>query len=160
MYRDPVEHQEDEAPTGGGLRSRIRGWVGQWRNLRQDSDEEYEDEYDDPIRHAPGRVPAANNTFRVASLRESAITIMPASSFADIQRAADRLKQGEPQIINFEKTPPAIAERLIDFLNGVTYALDGCVEKVAEGAYLFTPANVAIHADTPELQNKPFFDRR
>ena len=85
---------------------------------------------------------------------------MPASSFADIQRAADRLKQGEPQIINFEKTPPAIAERLIDFLNGVTYALDGCVEKVAEGAYLFTPANVAIHADTPEPQNKPFFDRR
>jgi len=85
---------------------------------------------------------------------------MPVTSFGDVQKAADRLKSGEPQIINLEKTPSDVAERLIDFLNGVTYALDGYVEKVAEGAYLFTPAHIAIHAEGPEPpQQKPFFDR-
>jgi cell division inhibitor SepF len=62
--------------------------------------------------------------------------------------------------VNLEDTPSEVAERLIDFLNGVTYALDGYVEKVAEGAYLFTPAHIAIHAEGPEPpQPKPFFDR-
>jgi cell division inhibitor SepF len=59
-----------------------------------------------------------------------------------------------------EKTPPDVAERLIDFLNGVTYAMDGYVERISEGAYLFTPAHIAIHAEGPEQpQPKPFFDR-
>jgi len=89
-------------------------------------------------------------TIRIAAAREGSITVMPVSSFADIQKAADRLKAGEPQIINLEKTPPEIAERLIDFLNGVTYALDGFVEKIAEGAYLFTPSHIIIQTDGPE----------
>ena len=100
-----------------------------------------------------------NTTYRLSTVRDGSITIMPAGSFADVQKAADRLKQGEPQILNLEKTPPEVAERLIDFLNGVTYALDGYVEKIAEGAYLFTPANVMIHADKPGETPKPFFDR-
>jgi len=100
------------------------------------------------------------DTFRIAHAREGSITVMPVSSFADIQKAADRLKAGEPQIVNLEKTPPEVAERLIDFLNGVTYALDGFVEKVAEGAYLFTPSHIAIQTDGPEPPApKPFFDR-
>ena len=43
------------------------------------------------------------------------------------------------------------------------YALDGCVEKVAEGAYLFTPANIAIRSDSAEVHAstpKSFLDRR
>jgi cell division inhibitor SepF len=100
------------------------------------------------------------DTFRIAHAREGSITVMPVSSFADIQKAADRLKSGEPQIVNLEKTPPEVAERLIDFLNGVTYALDGFVEKVADGAYLFTPSHIAIQTDGPEPPApKPFFDR-
>ena len=85
---------------------------------------------------------------------------MPVTSFTDIQRAADRLKAGEPQIINLERTPAEVSERLIDFLNGVTYALDGYVEKIAEGAYLFTPSHIAIHAESSGSSDpKPFFDR-
>jgi cell division inhibitor SepF len=153
--------QEDDEEIGsGGIRSRLRGWVEQWRGQRDEFEEEDEpaERINNYIAPSPGR-----NAFRVASVRDSAITVMPASSFADIQRAADRLKKGEPQIVNLEKTPPDMAERLIDFLNGVTYALDGCVEKVAEGAYLFTPAHVAIHADggvpAPATAHRPFFDR-
>ncbi len=109
---------------------------------------------------APAASAASRQTFRIASTRESSITVMPVMNFADIQRAADRLKTGEPQIINLEKTPAEVSERLIDFLNGVTYAMDGYVEKISEGAYLFTPSHIAIHAEGVEpAQPKPFFDR-
>lgn len=104
----------------------------------------------------------SRDAFRTAPAmgRDQSIAVMPVSTFLDVQKAADRLKAGEPQIINLEQTPPEVAERLIDFLNGVTYALDGYVEKVSEGAYLFTPSHIAIHADGPEPpQPKPYFDR-
>ena len=104
----------------------------------------------------------SRDTFRTAPAmgRDQSISVMPIASFGDVQKAADRLKAGEPQIVNLEKTPPEVAERLIDFLNGVTYALDGYVEKVSEGAYLFTPSHIAIHADGPEqAPPKPYFDR-
>ena len=110
--------------------------------------------------YAVNTSPRRSETIRIAAAREGSITVMPVTSFADIQKCADRLKSGEPQIVNLEKTPPEVAERLIDFLNGVTYALDGFVEKVSEGAYLFTPSHIIIQTDGPEQPApKPFFDR-
>lgn len=169
MY-NAQERDEEEEPVGSGLKDRLRNLFGLNRGSQFEDDDDFEDP--EPIHEpsptrattataatAPTMTTRSNTTFRLASVREGSITIMPAASFADVQKAADRLKQGEPQILNLEKTPPEVAERLIDFLNGVTYALDGYVEKVAEGAYLFTPANVMIHADKVSEQPKPFFDR-
>ena len=109
--------------------------------------------------YAQGTSARRGETIRIAAAREGSITVMPVTSFADIQKCADRLKAGEPQIVNLERTPPEVAERLIDFLNGVTYALDGFVEKISDGAYLFTPAHILIQTDGPEATPKPFFDR-
>jgi cell division inhibitor SepF len=141
-----MEHEDEER----GLRG-WKSWLKRWNR-----DDEFEDESDEHPSMSGGTatttqtIPSTGmgTTIRLATVRDSAITIMPAATFDDIQRAADRLKRGEPQIINLESTPQDMAERLIDFLNGVTYALDGCVEKVAEGAYLFTPATIAIRSDS------------
>ena len=150
MYE--METEEEER---GGLRG-LKTWWQRWTERGEDDEFEPGDEREERPRAAfshgsaattPAAAPSSTPTFRLATVRDSAITIMPAATFDDMQRAADRLKRGEPQIINLESTDPDMAERLIDFLNGVTYALDGCVEKVAEGAYLFTPANIAIRSD-------------
>lgn len=166
MYE--MEHEDDDR---GGLKGGLKSL---WQRWTDRGDDEYEPEEHEE-RPKPGfssgqtatssasPSSAQTPTFRLATVRDSAITIMPAATFDDMQRAADRLKRGEPQIINLESTPPDMAERLIDFLNGVTYALDGCVEKVAEGAYLFTPANIAIRSDSAEVHAstpKSFLDRR
>jgi len=179
------EPMHDNGAGNDGLRSRLKGWFGNLTGRTEDDD--YDDEPAPPpapaLRTQSGGGGAAvaspatahrqshygtasarrttpSETLRIATSREGSITVMPVTSFADIQRAADRLKAGEPQIINLEKTPAEVSERLIDFLNGVTYALDGYVEKIAEGAYLFTPSHIAIHADGPEPPvSKPFFDR-
>lgn len=182
MHIQGDQDEHDYEPEDDGLRSRLGRW---WDRVRGGNDEEFLPESHEDTPAVPdagqariytqpsapvgtaerpivmsGESQARRQTYRVASTRETSISVSTITNFGETQKVADRLKGGEPQIVNLEKTPPEVAERLIDFLNGVTYALDGYVEKIAEGAYLFTPSNVTIHAEGPEQpQPKPFFDR-
>ena len=88
---------------------------------------------------------------RLDQARRTHVTVRRAvRGFDDARRAADGLKEGQQQIVNLEQTPVEMAERIIDFLNGATYALDGSVEKIGEQVYLFTPASVII-----DVEDKP-----
>ncbi|MGQ9456405.1 MAG: cell division protein SepF [Armatimonadota bacterium] len=71
-------------------------------------------------------------------------------SFDNARQAADGLKIGHQQIVNLEKATPDICTRIIDFLSGVTYALDGYVERIGERVYMFTPANYVIEVENGE----------
>ncbi len=153
------EHDGDHG-HGTGLGARLRDLFGGLSRRDQYDDDGYEEET--LRRHATfSRGGASAGGVRVTTVSQTSITVMPASTFGDAQKAADRLKNGEPQIVNFEKTSHESSERLLDFLNGITYALDGYVEKVGDRVYLFTPSNVAIRADTPETQDatRSFFHR-
>ena len=87
-------------------------------------------------------------TLRMDQSRQTHITVRRAiQTFDDARRAADGLKDGQQQIVNLEQTSNDMTERVIDFLNGATYALDGSVEKIGEQVYLFTPSSVIIDID-------------
>jgi len=76
-----------------------------------------------------------------------------AQVFEDAKLAADGLKGGEYQIVNLERATPQMGERIIDFLNGVCYALDGTVERIGEKVYMFVPANVIVEIDNGATAN-------
>jgi cell division inhibitor SepF len=162
MYNTPQERDDMDEQANGGLRGQFGRWLDSFRGRNEEDD--VEEPYEEApavatMTERPSNIPARRDHFRIASIKGS-ITVQQIENFADTQKVADRLKAGEPQVVNLEKTTPDIAERLIDFLNGVTYALDGYVEKISEGAYLFTPSHIAIHAEGPQTpQPKPFFDR-
>ena len=61
-------------------------------------------------------------------------------SFNDAQEIADKFKQGVPVILNLQTTDAELAKRLIDFASGLTYALDGGMQKIADKTFLLTPA--------------------
>ncbi|HLJ53825.1 MAG TPA: cell division protein SepF [Chthonomonadaceae bacterium] len=87
-------------------------------------------------------------SLRLQSARLLSVNVRTnAQVFEDAKVAADGFKNGEQQIVNLERATPQMAERIIDFLNGVCYALDGTVERVGEKVYLFAPANVAVEVD-------------
>jgi cell division inhibitor SepF len=84
-------------------------------------------------------------TVRLHSARVSKVSVwMSVTSFDHAKQAADGLKEGHQQIVNLENASPEISRRIIDFLYGVIYAMDGFVEKVGDKVYLFTPANYKI----------------
>lgn len=91
------------------------------------------------------------STVRVNPSRLNRVSVwLTVQSFDNAQQAADGLKMGHQQIVNLEKATPDICTRVIDFLSGVTYALDGFVEKVGDRVYMFTPANYVIEVENGE----------
>ena len=68
-------------------------------------------------------------------------------SFNDAQQVADRFKDGVPVILNLQSCDQDLAKRLIDFTSGLTYALDGGMQRVADKVFLLTPRNVEVSAE-------------
>jgi cell division inhibitor SepF len=68
-------------------------------------------------------------------------------SFNDAQQIADRFKEGVPVILNLQGSDQELAKRLIDFGSGLTYALDGGMQRVADNVFLLTPRNVEVSAE-------------
>jgi cell division inhibitor SepF len=68
-------------------------------------------------------------------------------SFNDAQQIADKFKQAIPVILNLQNADTELSKRLIDFASGLTYALDGGMQRVADKVFLLTPRNVEVSAE-------------
>lgn len=78
--------------------------------------------------------------------------------FETAAEIADHLRERRPVLMNLEQTQKDTARRLIDFLSGVAYALDGKIRKVAANTYIITPYNVDVMGDLiDELENTSLY---
>ena len=81
-------------------------------------------------------------------------------SFNDVQDVADKFKDAIPVIINLQGTDTDLSKRLIDFSSGLTYALDGGMQRIADKVFLLTPRNVEVSAEErARLVEKGFFNQ-
>jgi cell division inhibitor SepF len=81
-------------------------------------------------------------------------------SFNDVQDVADKFKDSIPVIINLQGTDTDLSKRLIDFSSGLTYALDGGMQRIADKVFLLTPHNVEVSAEErARLVEKGFFNQ-
>ncbi len=75
------------------------------------------------------------------------VHVVAPSRLADAQEIGDRFKNGQPVIVNLQSNDRELARRMIDFCSGVTYALSGSMDKVADQVFLLTPSNVEVSAE-------------
>ena len=80
------------------------------------------------------------------------VVLFRPNTFNDTSKAADDLRSRKAVIVNMENVDKAMARRVVDFLSGCVYALDGDVKKIAQSAYLFCPHNMDIVGDLETLQ--------
>ena len=81
-------------------------------------------------------------------------------SFNDAQDIADKFKDAIPVIINLQSSDAELSKRLIDFASGLTYALDGGMQRIADKVFLLTPRNVEVSAEErARLIEKGFFNQ-
>ena len=135
-----------------------------------DFDEEEDDpEFEPEPAPAPRRSsfstpePQANNTTRrsgparVVNLNNNSsmqVVLVKPDRFDTVSEIADHLRDKKAVVLNLESTNKDVARRLVDFLSGVAYALDGKIKKVAISTYILTPFNVEIIGDlVEELEN-------
>ena len=86
------------------------------------------------------------------SANKPSVVLFRPTSFNEATKAADDLRQRKAVIVNLENVDAAMARRVVDFLSGCVYALDGDVKKIAQSAYLFCPHNMDIVGDLETLQ--------
>ena len=85
------------------------------------------------------------------SNKPSVVLFRP-TNFNEATKAADDLREKKAVIVNLENVEPGIARRVVDFLSGCAYALDGKVKKIAVSTYLFCPYSMDVMGDLEALQ--------
>ncbi len=103
-------------------------------------------------RSGPAKVVNLNNNSAMQ------VILVKPDRFDTVSEIADHLRDKKSIVLNLESTNKDVARRLVDFLSGVAYALDGKIKKVAISTYILTPYNVEIVGDlVEELENNGIY---
>jgi len=88
------------------------------------------------------------NLFSLHSQKNIRVVVCEPKVFEDCQAIADNLKNRRPVIVNLEEADKELAKRVVDFVSGTTYALNGSTQKVGSGIFLFVPSNMDIASES------------
>ena len=95
----------------------------------------------------------SGHVLNINSNKQEVVLFRP-TAFNDSTKAADDLRDKKAIVVNLENVDKALARRVIDFLSGCAYALDGKVNKIAQSTYLFCPHNMDVVGDLEAIQNE------
>ncbi len=135
-----------------------------------EQEDDFDDFDDEPLEDEPAPAPAPRRSFsrnnaeaprttnsRVVNINASTqlqVVLVKPDRFDQVSEIADHLRDKQALVLNLESTNKDVARRLVDFLSGCAYALDGKIKKVAISTYLITPYNVDVVGDlAEELEN-------
>ena len=129
-----------------------RSYEQQRANVRRLSPRRREREPDDwtaptqQVETRPTRLRRVDASAPVGPAPASVHLVVP-RSFNDAQQIADKFKESIPVILNLQGSDAELSKRLIDFASGLTYALEGGMQRVADKVFLLTPRNVEVSAE-------------
>ena len=155
FYDEPATVTESAAPPSRRARSSSSSGSNV-RRLRRDDPNDIDDIFGDDDAPAPRRQlrPVSNGNDNVQ------VHFVTPRNFNDAQEIADKFKRSVPVILNLQSASTDLSKRLIDFGSGLTYALDGGMQRIADKTFLLTPANVEVSAEEKaRLVEKGFFNQ-
>lgn len=121
----------------------------------EDSHNTYEDDENETVADKNGK---RNKVVKIHTTAQLKLVVMQPENFEDARDIANHLKSKKPVVMNLESVERDVARRIVDFLSGAVYALDGNIQKVSNGIFLIAPYNVGIMGDfKDELRNKGIF---
>jgi len=152
---EPVRDPEPEVELEDRYRDRPNVRRLQ-RRRRDEIDDIFADESRGPARETRPLRPVGGNG-RGGDIQ---VHLVIPKSFNDAQQIADQFKDTIPVILNLQGTDTDLSKRLIDFASGLTYALDGGMQRIADKVFLLTPRNVEVSAEErARLIEKGFFNQ-
>ena len=112
---------------------RLKGFFGSSNEDAKDNHNVNEDEYYE------GEI----KTFADSSSSSKMILFEP-RAYSESQQIADYLKKRNAVVVNLKRVTPDQAKRIVDFLSGTLYAINGGLQKLGTGIFLCTPNNVNV----------------
>ncbi len=157
-YHD--DYDEHPAPPAAEMEDRYRERPNV-RRLRRRRDE-FDDIFAEDDRGEEGRGRSTTVLKPVGGRGNGDVRVhlVVPKSFNDAQQIADKFKDSIPVILNLQSSDTDLSKRLIDFASGLTYALDGGMQRIADKVFMLTPRNVEISAEErARLIEKGFFNQ-
>lgn len=134
------------------------GWESEEEEEILDEQEDTREELQQPQFLSSSLRKQQNKIVNIHSASQFKVVVMQPENYDDAQEICDHLKNKKPVVINLEDIEKGDAQRIIDFLSGAVYALEGNIQKVTSGIFLIAPNNVDIMGDfKEELKNKNVF---
>ena len=154
------------------------GFMDELKKLTHPYSEPEEDDYDDyddePLDNDPAPAPQSsrrsysrstpaaqdtqNKVVNINATTQLQVVLVKPDRFDLVSDIADHLRDKQAVVLNLESTNKDVARRLVDFLSGCAYALDGKIKKIAISTYLITPYNVDVVGDlVEELENNGMY---
>ena len=124
--------------------------MGVWSNVVNMMGFKDSDEYDDDLFDEEGR-PRVIPINDAKSSRKVGVSVFHPRQYEEVSDIADNLRARLLVVVNLVGADRALSQRVIDFLSGVVYTLDGKMQRLSEGIFLFVPSNVQINAKEPEM---------
>ena len=150
-YEAPAPRRATRAPRAAARRNPVSAPVEEDLD-----DDDYSFNLTTTAPSTPAAAPAAANSFSGRVLNTSGpkqeVVLFRPVSFNDTTKAADALRNRKAVVLNLENVDKAMSRRVVDFLSGCVYAVDGSVKKVAQSAYIFCPHNMDVVGDLESLQ--------
>lgn len=135
------------------------GWESEEEEVQEEDQELVkEEQHQSPqfLYNASKKQP--NKIVNIHSNNQFKVVIMQPENFDDARDICDHLKNKKPVIVNLEEIGKETAQRVVDFLSGSVYGLDGDIQKISAGIFLIAPNNVDIMSEfKDELKNKAAF---
>jgi cell division inhibitor SepF len=160
------DYYEDDEPDVREPEQELESRYRERPNVRRLSSRRRRDEIDDIFAEDPPTSERRTTVLRPVGGRaangrgEVRVHLVVPKSFNDAQDIADKFKEAIPVIINLQGSESELAKRLIDFASGLTYALDGGMQRIADKVFLLTPRNVEVSAEErAALIEKGFFNQ-
>jgi cell division inhibitor SepF len=160
--RDPYVDEDEPYEPEAELEDRYR----ERPNVRRLGSRRRRDEFDDIFADddSPARPTAQLRSVRPGGggngRGDVRVHLVIPKSFNDAQQIADKFKESIPVVLNLQGIDTDLSKRLIDFASGLTYALDGGMQRIADKVFMLTPRNVEISAEErAELIEKGFFNQ-
>lgn len=136
-----------------------------------DDEYEEEDDYEEPApkRHTPLRDVNKNrepeytsgkrtssasrtnpNVYSINTNVQMQVVVIQPTCYEDAQQICDQVKAKKPVVVNLEQVEYPVAQRIMDFLSGTCYSLEGSIQRVANNIFVIAPENVEISGEFKE----------
>ena len=129
------------------------------KEKKYDLDDEDDDDFFEP-KSKSNRT--ASTTSKVTPMRQPArkasmeVCVIKPTNVDDAREITETLLSGSTVILNLEGLDLEVAQRIIDFTSGATFAINGNLQKISNYIFLVTPTNVDISGDLHDLLNSSF----
>jgi cell division inhibitor SepF len=136
----------------GGIFSKILYYMG----IGESIEEEFEEVTNENKRPLLEPVKKSNIVSMPTGSNQIKVVLIEPTDYDDVQDICDNLKNKKPIIINFENLDKDIARRMVDFISGAIYAIDGTIQKISNGIVIAAPSNVDILSSMGEINTEAF----